>query len=313
MSTIGIVTIVILSLILLLFVGYFLSTYICYALSIRRDGLVGKHIKNVFKKDAKLYGIDTEFWKNQNFEKFEIENNGDKLYGFYIKNPKVDTNKLAIVIHGYYSNHEDMTIQSKIFLDLGFNVFCPDCKSHGESKGKTIGMGYFEKNDLKKWVEFLIAKFGESTQIAIFGWSMGAAIANLYAGENTCSNVKCVISDCSYTNAYYEFKAILKQYKALVQPTLFLLNQGAKMYGEFNLKDVDVEKAVKNSNVPILFIHGEKDTLVPCYMSERLYNVKVKSDKKLEIFKNAEHCMSYASDKDRYINIIKNFINTYFV
>lgn len=312
MSTIRVVTIIILSLILVAIFSYFLLTYLLYFLTLRKGAWIGKYVKKVFHENEDLYKINPDWWNTQKVEKFQIENDGLKLSGFYIKNPNIKTSKLAIILHGYYSDHRDMNIQANLFLEKGFNVFCPDSRAHGESQGKTISMGYFEKSDLKKWVEFLTNKFGKELQIAIFGWSMGAAIANLYCSGDVASNVKCVISDCSYNNAYEEFKCMLKQRKLPSGLAMFLLNQGAKMYGEFYLKEVDIESVIKFNKVPTLFIHGEKDSFVPCYMSEKLFNSKEKGYKKLVKFANAEHCMSYASDKERYVNIITEFISGYF-
>ena len=312
MSTIRIVTIILLSLILFAIFSYFLLTYVFYAITLKRNGLLGKYIQKVFHDNLSKYGINLSWWNSQKLEKLKIKNGDIKLSGIYIKNENAKSNKLAIILHGYFSSYKDMEVQAKIFYDLGFNIFCPDQRGHGDSEGKTISMGYFEKDDLKKWIEFLINKYGKDTEIAIFGWSMGAAVANYYACFQTSKNVKCIISDCSYSNAYSEFKAMLKQYKMPVQPTMFFVNQGAKMYGEFFLKDVDIENAIKFNEVPTLFIHGEKDSLVPVDMSEKLFNLKTKGHNQLEIFDGAEHCMSYASDKERYVQLITEFINIYF-
>ena len=77
-------------------------------------------------------------------------------------------------------------------------------------------------------------------------------------------------------------------------------------------QEVDVESVIKFNKVPTLFIHGEKDSFVPSYMSEKLFNTKEKGYNKLVKFENAEHCMSYASDKEKYVNIISEFISSYF-
>ena len=310
MSAVQIVTIVLLALILSAFIFYFLLTYICYAASIRRNGIIGKSVNKHFSRTAEEYGVDCNFWKSQKVEKLTIENNGLKLAGFYIPN-SAQSNKLAIVIHGYFSSHKDMTIQAKLFQDLGYNVFLPDLRAHGESKGKTVGMGYFDQNDILKWINYLNAKFNNSMQIAIFGWSMGGATACLVAGTELPSNVKCIISDCAYTTAYEEFKYVIKSRKMLTFPLIQLTNLGAKMFGEYYLKDADVLAAVKKSTLPILFIHGENDTFVPAYMTDQLYEAKEIGDKKKEIFSGAEHCKSYISDKARYNKIIEEWLSNY--
>ena len=311
MSTIQIVTTVLLSLLLAAFVCYFVLTYICYAVSIRRNGLIGKFINKKFTGEMGNYGIDRNFWASQKVEKLSIENDNLKLAGFYVENPKEKTNKLAIIIHGYFSNHLDMTVQAKIFQDLGYNIFCPDLRAHGESKGKTVGMGYFDKKDMIKWVDFLINKFGKETQIVIFGWSMGGATTCLMGGEKLPENVKCLIADCAYSTAYEEFKHVLKSKKVPVFPLMQMTNLAAKMYGEYYLKEADCLKAVEKSTLPILFIHGKDDTFVPACMTDELYDAKATGDKQKEIFEGAEHCKSFVTDKDRYVKILTDWTSTY--
>ena len=309
MSTIQIITIVLLSIILSAFVFYFLLTYICYAVSIRRNGLIGKAINKKFASESQSYGIDRSFWKSNKAEKLTLEKDGLKLAGFFVANERSD--KLAVVIHGYFSNHLDMSVQAKIFYDLGYNVFCPDLRAHGESKGKTVGMGHFDKDDVIKWIELLNVKFKKSMQIVVFGWSMGGATACLMAGEKLPENVKCIISDCAYTTAYEEFKYVLKSKKVPVFPLIQMTNLGAKMYGEYFLKEADCLSAVKKSTLPILFIHGENDTFVPAFMTDELFNAKEMGDKRKEIFAGAEHCKSYVSDKERYVQILKEWTDAY--
>ena len=85
-----------------------------------------------------------------------------------------------------------------------------------------------------------------------------------------------------------------------------LVKLGAKIFGHFNIEETSPYEAVQNSKVPIIFIHGDNDSLVPYYMSEKLYNV-CSSKKKLVKISNADHGVSYLVDPDTYINELNNF------
>lgn len=311
MKVAALVMIIVFSSIAILTLLFFSVCYFLYKLTINKKSPVGKFVNKTFVKDLKMYKIDRSFWNGIKQEKLEMESDGLKLAGFYIKNKK-ETNKLAVVIHGYFSCHLDMTIQTKFFLDEGFDVFLPDLRAHGESEGKTVGMGYLDCKDVSKWILKLIKKLGEKTEIIVCGWSMGGATTLMLSGMDLPKNVKGFIADAPYTSAYDEFKYILNSRHILSQPLMAMAEIGAKLFGKYSLKNASAVFGVKKSTLPILFIHGEKDTFVPAFMTDVLFDAKSDGFKEKEIFPQAEHCMSYATDSERYISLYKHFISRIF-
>ena len=65
-------------------------------------------------------------------------------------------------------------------------------------------------------------------------------------------------------------------------------------------------EAVKNCNVPVLFIHGEADDFVPCDMSRENY-AACRSAKKLLTVPGADHGLSYLLDPAAYRRAITEF------
>lgn len=311
MPTYLLVLIIILAVALFLVVAFFAMTFFLFKVTIGRKFFIGKIVNKQFNKDLKEYKIDRNWWKSQQVEKLCITNNGTKLAGFFIKS-KTQSKKLAIVIHGYYSSHIDLTPQVKIFADNGFNVFCPDLRGHGKSEGNVVGMAYLDHFDMLKWIELLINKLGKDVQIVISGWSMGAATACMLSGRKLPSNVKGIISDSSYTSAYSEFEFLLKQRHLPYRLVMWLANMGAKMFGRYDFKDASPLLCVAKSTLPILFIHGNKDSFVPSFMTEELYNAKTTGFKQIEIFDGAEHIKSYATDTARYVKLFEGFIAKFF-
>ena len=57
---------------------------------------------------------------------------------------------------------------------------------------------------------------------------------------------------------------------------------------------------IKKIKVPIIFIHGDSDGFVPCYMSQNLYNA-CNSEKKLVIIEGSDHGVAYIVKPDYYI------------
>ena len=77
--------------------------------------------------------------------------------------------------------------------------------------------------------------------------------------------------------------------------------------GGYNLKDISPVDCVKDSKVPILFIHGDEDHFVPTSMVYRLYHA-CKGHKQLLIVRGAAHAMSYLVDPKAYQQAFKDFI-----
>ena len=123
---------------------------------------------------------------------------GKKLYGRYYHNR--DNAPVAIMFHGYRSRAlSDCGGGYKICCDLGVNVFIPDQRAHGESDGRAITFGIKERLDCLDWIDYINGKY-DSPDIFLVGVSMGGATVLMASGEELPSNVKGIISDCSYSS-----------------------------------------------------------------------------------------------------------------
>ena len=80
----------------------------------------------------------------------------------------------------------------------------------------------------------------------------------------------------------------------------------AALFGHFRIGNLSCAEAAKNSPVPILLIHGEADTFVPEYMSREISAISPKVE--YQPFPNAAHAISYMTDKERYVRIVKEFL-----
>ena len=90
-----------------------------------------------------------------------------------------------------------------------------------------------------------------------------------------------------------------------------MASMAAKLFGHFSLTDADAVEAVKNTEVPILIIHGEADGLVPCEMSQRIAEANPEKIRRYT-FPGADHGLSYITDKVRYTRLVEQFCGTIF-
>ncbi|MEG2014875.1 MAG: alpha/beta hydrolase, partial [Clostridia bacterium] len=81
-----------------------------------------------------------------------------------------------------------------------------------------------------------------------------------------------------------------------------------KSYCGYDVYKVKPIESVKKSDTPILFIHGDADDFIPCKMSEDMYTASRNKQSQLLKVKNAYHAGSYKTDKQLYINTVKEFV-----
>lgn len=221
-----------------------------------------------------------------------------------------NSNKWAIVVHGYGGSGKLMSDKSKYFYDMGYNVLIPDLRGHGKSEGDYIGMGWKDRLDIISWINFII-KENPNAEIVLHGTSMGAATVLMTSGENLPSNVKAIVADCAYTSAWDEFSYQLETY--LKVPSYYILNvtnMVTKLKAGYSLKEASALESVKKATVPILFIHGDKDKFVPYSMMDKLYDATISPKEKLTI-EGGEHANSDLVSPFLYWLTVEDFLNQY--
>ena len=294
-----------------LLVFFVITSVFRYDMIIKKNSYMQKIITSVMYKDLHTYNINFSWWAKQNYSIVKTKSkDGLTLVGYYIKH-KAKPNKTALLVHGYGANAFELQAYCEMFLSLGYNILAVDNRGHGKSDGKIISMGYYEKQDLGEWVKFLI-KQNNNVQIAIFGISMGGASVCLYSGEKKPKNVKAIVSDCAYSNAYEVVKNIsdISIIFSLL-PTLRVFDWYCKLRAGFCLSEIDVLPQVQKCDVPILLIHGTKDTFVPFYMQEKLYQNCPQNLREKYVVHGASHGASLFVAKEKYVEKVQTFLEKY--
>jgi esterase/lipase len=80
---------------------------------------------------------------------------------------------------------------------------------------------------------------------------------------------------------------------------------------KFSYKDVDIVKAVGNSEVPTLVYEARYDKTCPYYMADEVFE-GIKHRKKEKImFDNSEHILGFYRERDKYIKKLLEFVSKY--
>lgn len=304
-----IVLIVLASIILL----FFAMLMFCYFMTFYNKKIKSKKefylpSGDLFKnyKDEMIEGMKT--YRNTPSKEFNITSfDGLKLHGKYFECDP--TYPIEILFHGYKGTGErDLGHGITRAFAVKHNALIVDQRSAGLSEGKTITFGIKERYDVLSWIDFVIKHFGENVNIYITGISMGAATVCMASNMNLASNVKGILADCGYDTPEYIIKKVVKDMKLPVKIIYPFIKLSAKIFGRFNLEEYSPLEAIKNNKIPIIFIHGLEDELVPCYMSEKLYNA-CNCKKKLVTIEKANHGVCYIVEKEKYIKEVYEFFH----
>ncbi|MGR3742472.1 alpha/beta hydrolase [Companilactobacillus sp. DQM5] len=265
--------------------------------------------KIVISKNHPLFKRTLEF-SEQNHEIWEINNDNLNLKAFYY--PQKESKKTVILTHGFGATHKSLDIFGQLFFKLGYNVLMPDNRAAGDSEGRYLTFGFYEKKDLLCWINELNNKHKDQN-ILLFGASMGAAtVLQLLAEDDLPLNVKAVVEDSSYTDAesIIKFHAIKK-----IGRTANLLIPLVSLYSKIRLgffyKEASPINVIKNDKLPILFVIGDKDVTVPSIMGKKLYD-SYQGEK--DLYENPEgiHIRSYNQNPKEYEEKLINFLNKNF-
>ncbi len=255
-----------------------------------------------------------EFMLAQPHEDVYIQSqDGLTLHGTWFPGCGAETKKVVICFHGYTSKGmSDYIGLSGYYLKHGYGMLLVDERAHGESEGKYIGFGCLDRYDALKWIQWVIDREGEDVQILLHGTSMGASTVLMTSGLTLPDQVKGIVSDCAFTSPKYVFTHVLhSMYHLPAFPMIPVSDAVNKKRAGYGLDECNAAREVRKAKVPILFIHGDADTFVPCSMCDEIYENCASPKKKL-IIKGAAHAESYYKDTAAYEQALNEFTEDLF-
>ena len=182
----------------------------------------------------------------------------------------------------------------------------PDLRAAGRSEGKFITMGALESRDVFDWAK-KISDENPDAKIILHGVSMGAATVLMTAALEP-KNLCAVVEDCGYTSAYEMFAAQLKKIFGLPEyPVMPCANIVCKIKTGVKISDAAPIEVVDKIKVPVLFIHGDEDKLVPFEMLDKLFD-KATAPKEKFVVEGAGHADAKRKNPAAYFDKVFNFL-----
>lgn len=216
---------------------------------------------------------------------------GDKLHGWWMPHPHEKVAPVLVYFHGNKGNIGCCLQHVPDFHQLGFSVVMVDYRGYGLSSGPFPNEQHVYE-DAETILDYLIntRKIPEH-QILVYGHSLGGAIA-IHALTHSKFRPAGLVVEGSFTSlqalGYYR-----RRYRLL--PLRWLLKQHFESINKVGLLQV-----------PVLFMHGTKDRIVPPFMSQQLFEA-APEPKYLELFPGAGHVNVTLVVGDRYLQVLRDF------
>ena len=165
----------------------------------------------------------------------------------------------------------------------------------------------------RKWWTGSERQIRFSAQIVLYGVSMGAATTMIAAAEESLpACVRCAVEDCGYTSTRDIFAdSWEKQCRLPLFPLFHLSDLWCRILYGWSFAKASPLDAVHRCRLPMLFIHGDKDSVVPVEMVHRLYEAKI-GDKELWILSGVDHGAAYLHDPQIYAQRVRTFVEHWF-
>lgn len=174
----------------------------------------------------------------------------------------------VILLHGQGDNRAGMLGPAEMLLRHGYSVLVPDARGHGLSGGQITTYGVLEADDVRRWFEWL-QKEESPNCIDGIGDSMGGAelLRSLDAEHGFCAVIAespfATFREAAYDRLGQGFGEGAGLGRTLLRPAYFAGLIYARAHYGVDFDMADPAKAVANSAVPVLLIHGLADRSLP--------------------------------------------------
>jgi pimeloyl-ACP methyl ester carboxylesterase len=196
--------------------------------------------------------------------------------------------KVVVIVHGFY-NSKDSELLSLLADRLSgeYDVFIFDLRGHGKSDGRFTWTTR-EEDDLGAVLEHLKARY---QKVAVIGFSLGGTTSMnvLTSGGRKADSFICVSAPSDFDKVDYKWWLLDWENDIFYS----LMTKGGRQgkgvrIGAWWLKKNKPIDNVTKLDIPVLYLHGDKDWVVGKWHSEELY-AKTRSKKEIAIVENGPH------------------------
>jgi len=187
---------------------------------------------------------------------------GVKLAGWLAARPGAPA---LVLLHGYPVEKADL-LPIAVALAPRFTVLLLDQRYFGASGGRATTIGFRERGDLRRAIDFLAARgFAE---VGVFGLSLGGAVALMTAAEDP--RIRAVAAYAPFADLRSLGYDLYGWLWVLKYPFVGLLRGWSLLFFGHDITSVSPERAAARLSIPVLLVSSRTDEQIPFSHAERL-------------------------------------------
>jgi pimeloyl-ACP methyl ester carboxylesterase len=170
-----------------------------------------------------------------------------------------------VLLHGYPAEKADL-LPLAAALAPQFATLLVDQRYFGDSGGRATTLGFLERGDLKRMIDFVQAR--QAPAVGVFGFSLGGAVALLTAAED--SRIGAIAAYAPFA----DLRALGRELYAWMWLARYpfveaMLLWSRVLFGADITRPSPAEAATR-LGVPVLLVHSRQDEQIPFTHAERL-------------------------------------------
>lgn len=213
----------------------------------------------------------------------------ERMHGWWIA--AQPNTSVLLYLHGNSTNIGANIGNAYRFHQLGFSVLMIDYRGYGRSEGSFPTEARVYQDAAASWDYLVQERQIKPSQIFLYGHSLGGAIAINLAVQHP--DAAGLIVESSFTSIR---DIVALQRRFWLFPSDILLTQR-----------FDSISKVRSLQIPVLFIHGTADRMVPAAMSQQLF-AAAPEPKQLIFFPEAGHNDVVEVAGWQYLQAVQNFV-----
>ena len=233
---------------------------------------------------------------------------GRRLHGYFIPNEK--QRKVVISFHGYNTEARKEYPLHHSYYQEGYTVLIVDQRGVGRSEGPFITMGLLERKDCLRWIDYVLGRYDGDVEILLEGLSMGASTIMMAAQDIHAPQVRGMIANCGFNSCTDQMAYTITRLMHLPRiPVLATVKLYARLLAKYDMDAITAAESLANSDIPLLMIHGVKDTFVPYENLALIYPHARTSHKRMVPCEHAAHGISRFEDTALFEREIRQFLS----
>ena len=180
----------------------------------------------------------------------------------------------VVLFHGVSSCKEATLPLAGRFGAAGYRCLTYDGRGHGDSGGRWCTYGYHEKEDLSRWLDWLetrLADEGGPGPVAVWGTSMGGAVALQAMAADR--RVACGIAESTFAT----LREVAAEYARRLGRTrddrlATWALAGAGRLADFDPDAVRPEETARGIDRPVFLLHGTADDHIVIQHGRRIFD-----------------------------------------